>query len=275
MTSTMDLEYKYRVTVAGATSLLPFSQAKKHTDYPALCIFHDDEPARAVKQTHLCEACAEGMRKSFDDIAQRWPDLEEALGARGGASNAERVSGTGDLFPPLPINPVVSDVMKQARALVWSTVGQLVQDLPDQRMPRDHGTGVLADWLARWHVGYLASHPSVDHLVTICLELSSAADECRRTVYRANTYELEMRDSTCHQFTEDASGGRVPCGGHVVGILKADGQKIVQCDVDPLHFIPADQWFQAQARRASYRNRDARRLLRKYAPKTKGPTNAR
>lgn len=267
--NTTDLEYKYRVTVAGTIALLPFSEAKKHTAYPALCIFHTEEPARAVKHTHLCEACTEGMRQSLDDIARRWPDLEEALGASGGASNSERVSGTGDLFPPLPINTNVSEVMGKARALVWSTVGQLVQDLPDQRMPRDHGTGVLADWLSRWHVGYLASHPSVDHLVSVCNELVAAADESRRMVYRANTYELEMRDAHCHQFTEDATGGRVRCAGQVVGVLRPDGQKVVQCDVDPRHFVPADQWFQAQARRESYRKRGAAHLVRKYATKTK------
>lgn len=263
-----DLEYKYRVTVAGTTRLLPFSEAKKHTEYPVLCIFHPEEPARAAKQTHLCEACTDGMRDCFDAIAQRWPDLEEALGANGGSSNSERVSGTGDLYPQLPINTNVSEVMGKARALVWSTVGQLVQDRPDQRMPRDHGTGVLADWLARWHVGYLASHPSVDHLVTICNELVAAADECRRMVYRANTYELEMRDSHCHQFTDDTAGRRVPCPGQVVGIMKPDGRKVVQCDVDPLHFMPADQWFQGQVRRESYRKRDTARLIRKYTRNT-------
>lgn len=264
MNSSSDLEYKYRVAVAGAFRLLPFSEAKKHTPYPALCIFHEDEPARAVKQSHLCEACTEGIRMSLDDIARRWPDLEEALGASGGASNSERVSGTGDLFPPLPINTTVSEVMGKARALVWSTVGQLIQDLPDQRLPRDHGTGVLADWLARWHVNYLASHPSVDHLATVCNELVAAADECRRMVYRANTYELEMRDSHCHQFTEDPTGARVRCGGQVVGIMKPDGRKVVQCDVDPLHFMPADQWFQGQARRSPRPARAMNTLKKKY-----------
>lgn len=264
MNTTADLEYKYRVAVAGTTRLLPFSEAKKHIQYPVLCIFHDDEPARAVKNTHLCDACTEGMRKSFDDIAQRWPDLEEALGANGGASNSERVSGTGDLFPQLPININVSEVMGKARALVWSTVGQLVQDRPDQRMPRDHGTGMLADWLARWHVGYLASHPSVDHLVTVCVELATAADECRRMVFRANTYELEMKDSHCHQFTDDTTGRRVPCRGQVIGVMKPDGRKVVQCDVDPLHFMPADQWFQGQARRSPRPARAANTLKKKY-----------
>lgn len=270
MNTTTELEYKYRVTYAGQTLLLPFSQAKKYTAYPVLCIFHDEEPARAVKNTHLCEACAEGIRKSLDDIGQRWADLEEALGANGGASNSERVSGTGDLFPPLPINPAVSETMGKARALVWSTVGQLVQDLPDQRLPRDHGTGVLADWLSRWHVGYLASHPSVDHLVTVCNELATAAEECRATVYKANTFELEMRDASCHQIVI-APGDRVgvPCPGDVIGRLKPDGQKVVECSADPTHRVAADQWFQAQARRAPRPARAINTLKKKYAKGTK------
>jgi hypothetical protein len=267
--SSTELEYKYRVPYAGQTLLLPFSNAKKYTAYPALCIFHDDEPARAAKNSHLCEACREGIRRSLDDIGQRWPDLEQALGANGGASNSERVSGGGDLFPALPINPAVSETMGKARSLIWSTVGQLVQDMPDQRLPRDHGTGVLADWLARWHVGYLASHPSVDHLVAVCVELASVAEDCRATVYQANTFELEMRDASCHSTVIGPAGLPVPCLGEVIGRMKPDGQKVVECSADPLHRVSADQWFQAHARRESYRKRDAARLARKYAPKTK------
>jgi hypothetical protein len=267
--NTLDLEYKYRVEVAGSTTLLPFTLAKKKTAYPVLCIFHPEEPAAAVRKTHLCEACTEALKRSLEDIALRWTDLEEALGANGGASSRERVSGTGDLYPPLPINTNISDVMRVARSLVWSTVGQLVQDRPDQTLPRDHGTGVLADWLARWHVGYLASHPSVGHLVSVCTELADAADKVRKTIYQANTYEMELKNASCHQHITDAEGRRVPCPGQVVGILLPSGRKMVECDEDPMHFVSADQWFQTQARRDSYRKRDIAKLHRKYARKVR------
>lgn len=161
MTTSLDLEYKYRVEVAGAVVLLPFTLAKKQTTYPDLCIFEHDEPMPTITRTHLCWRCTEWLREQLTTIAERWPDLEDALAPAGGrAASSERVSGTGDLYPPLPINGDVSDLMRDARNAVWSTVGQLVQDRPDLRMPADHGTGVLADWLARWHVDYLASHPS-------------------------------------------------------------------------------------------------------------------
>jgi len=106
----------------------------------------------------------------------------------------------------------------------------------------------LTGWPAGTSTTSLPTHPS-----TTC------------TVYRANTYELEMRDSHCHQATEDATGQRVPCRGQVVGILKPDGSKVVQCDVDPLHFMPADQWFQGQARRSPRPSRAINTLKKKYA----------
>ena len=261
---TLDLEYRYRMTLGGGVVMLPFSEAVKATEYPALCIFHPEDPMPAEKRSHLCQPCREGLQKALADIAEKWPDLEDGLAPAGRAASSERVSGTGDLHPPLPINPNVSDVMRVARAAVWSTVGQLVQDKPDARMPADHGTGVLAGWLAKWHVGYLASHPSVGHLTAVCRDLVWAADGVREQAYQCRPVEVEMRHSHCHQFTEDATGARVPCPGQLTGVLLPDGRKVVQCSADPRHLVPADAWFQIHSRRAARPARAMNTLKKKY-----------
>lgn len=260
----LDLEYKYRVEVAGAFLLLPFTLAKKQTTYPAICFFEHDEPTPTAGRSHLCWRCIEWLRESLSTVAEYWPDLEDALAPAGGrGASSERVSGTGDLFPPLPINGDVSDLMRDARNLVWSAVGQLVQDRPDLRMPADHGTGVLADWLARWHVDYLASHPSAAHLMAIGTQLARVVVAVREAAYQSPPVEVPL-DGNCHQTMANAYGQTVQCPGQVVAWQQGDGQKIVRCTMDITHRVPADQWFRAHAYRAPRQARAMNTLKKKY-----------
>ena len=253
MTTSLDLEYKYRVEVNGGIELLPYTLAKKATIYPTACIFDHEEPAPTIDRTHLCWQCIEWLRESLADVAKHWPDLEDALAPAGGrAASSERVSGTGDLYPPLPINGEVSDVMRDARTAIWSTVGQLVQDKPEQRLPADHGTGVLADWLARWHVHYLASHPSAAHLVAVGTELAKVVPRMKDAAYQSPAVEVET-DEACHH-----DG----CSGAVVAVQTPDGRKVVRCSEDITHRVAADQWFYTHTNRRPGRARNA--LKKKY-----------
>jgi hypothetical protein len=264
MTTTLALEYKYRVEVAGVVWMMPFTTAKMNTVYPDLCIFEHDEPLPAIDRTHLCWRCTEWLRESLTTIAECWPDLEDALAPAGGrATSSERVSGTGDLYPPLPINGDVSDVMRDARKAVWSTVGQLVQDRPEVRMPADHGTGVLADWLARWHVDYLASHPSASHLMAVGMDLALVVPKMKDAAYQSPPVEVEI-DGDCHQHMIDAKGERVPCPGKVIGWTQGDGRVVIRCSLDITHRVPADQWFATARRRAPRPARTINALKKKY-----------
>lgn len=261
--STLELEYKYRVAYAGQTVLLPFTMAKKYTAYPAACIFDHEEPAPTIDRTHLCWQCTEWLRESLAAIGEHWAHLEDALAPAGGrAASSERVSGTGDLFPPLPINGTVSDVMRDARNAIWSTVGQLVQDRPDLRMPADHGTGVLADWLARWHVGYLASHPSPGHLTSVGVDLARLVPLVKSAAYDSPT--IEVPAGTCHQDIINDAGRKVRCPGDVVAVQTGDGAKVVRCSEDITHRVAADEWFRTHARRAPRQARAMNTLKKKY-----------
>lgn len=264
MTTPLDLEEKYRVTVAGAVVLLPYTLAKKQTNYPDWCIFHDEDPAKAAPGTHLCVSCIEWLHSSLADIAKYWPDLEDALAPAGGrAVSSERVSGTGDLYPPLPINGEVSDIMRDARRSVWLAVGQLIQDRPDQRLPRDHGTGVLADWLARWHVEYIASHPSAAHVEAVGFDLARVVNAMKDAAYQSPPVEVEI-DGDCHQQMANARGEQVPCPGKVMGWTQGDGRIVIRCSLDITHRVPADQWFAAAKRRAARPARAMNTLKKKY-----------
>lgn len=264
MTTPLELEEKYRVTVAGAVVLLPYTLAKKQTVYPELCIFHDEDPSRAAAGAHLCASCIEWTRGALADVAKYWPDLEDALAPAGGrAVSSERVGGTGDLYPPLPINGDVSDIMRAARRAIWLAVGQLIQDRPDQRLPKDHGTGLLADWLARWHVDYLVTHPSAAHVMAVGMDLAKVVNAMKDAAYQSPPVEVEI-DGECHQHMVNARGERVPCPGKVMAWTQGDGRAVIRCSLDITHRVPADQWFAAARRRAPRPARAINSLKQKY-----------
>jgi len=258
-----DLGYVYRTELPdGRVLKLPYRIALKHTAYPSVCIFHDEEPVAAAPGSHLCSMCAEGFNNSVADIAECWPDLEEAMMPSGSAASAEPVSGTGDLYPPLPINPDVVEVRDRARRIIWSIVGQLVQDLPDRSMPADQSAGMLASWIANWHSGYLVTHPSAGHLRAVATELAAVAWEVRGVIYRSKPIEVTLSDR-CHQLVAGPDKKtKLPCLGSVIAVQMPDGKKIVRCGVDITHRVPADQWFYTHANRRP--GRAASTLMKKY-----------
>lgn len=264
MTTPLDLEEKYRVTVAGTVVLLPYTLAKKQTAYPDLCIFHDEDPAKAAPGSHLCPNCIEWMRGALADVAKYWPDLQDALAPAGGrAASSERVGGAGDIYPPLPINGDVSDIMRDAHDAIWLIVELLTYDRPAVRLPRDPNTDVLADWLSRWHVDYLATHPSVAHVMAVGTDLAEIVNAMRDAAYQAPPVEVNI-DGNCHQLMTTAEGKRVPCTGKVSGWSQGDGRVVIRCSLDITHRVPADQWFAAAGRRAPRPSRARDTLKKKY-----------
>lgn len=260
-----DLGYVYRTELPDGRILrLPYRIALKQTAYSAACIFHDEAPLPAVKGSHLCADCAEGLRKSVADIAESWSDLEDAMLPSGRAASSEPVSGTGDLYPPLPINIEVADVRQSVRSIVWCIVGQLILDLPDRKLPADQSAGVLASWLLNWHIGYLISHPSASHLRAVSIDLGAAAWDARGVIYRSKAVEVQVKSAHCHQLTKNAAGKTVRCPGEVTAVDHGDGRKVVQCSVDITHRVAADQWFHSHAHRAARPARTLNTLKKKY-----------
>ena len=272
-TSTTNFEYKYRVSTEHGPELVPYRVAVLLVEYSPFCMYHSEQPQHAQRKTHLCPACIEALRKCFQLIAENWTNLQDALARNGRAASSERVGGTSDpSIGPLPINLEVSDAMGLARSAVWSTVGQLIQDRPELRMPADHSTDVLADWIARRHIDYLTAHPSPEFVHSVFTDVAAAANAVRDQAYQCAPVEVEMKHSHCHQFTDDAAGGRVPCPGQLVGVQLANGRQVVECSVDPLHRIPADAWFQIQRKRAPRPSRAINTLQKKYISSRKRPT---
>lgn len=259
-----DLALEFRYRVEGRLVLLPYSLAKKATTYPKYCVVHaaadDAEHVPARKDSNLCDPCIESMRADLLLIEERWPHLSDALAATRQARRGGERAGSSDTGRALPIDPEVSEVIRSTQREVHLIIVQLVKDRPSLKLPLDHGTDDLAGWLARWHIEYVATHPSADHSMTSYHGIQRAADEVRK--YIGPQPARQPIQSNCHQFIDDGSGSRLPCPGQLEGVMYPGGSKVVECSEDPLHYVPIEEWLMIHARRTKLARKHGTRATR-------------
>lgn len=267
-TPSLDLERKYQVD--GQPGLLPYSLAKKKTVYPTLCIspWHmtGQAPRTAGRNSHLCPDCTDVLRASWHAIANHYQTLTDALHPSQSFSNGDRVSGTGGIYPPLPINGDISDLLRDLSNSVWSVVQCLIEDRPDWRMPADPTVDVLADNLARWHVDYIAGHPRAAHTLTVLQETHILAGAVRAQASEVGPAEHDLGQD-CRKTTpnpEDPTYPDIPCPGKIIAVQQANGTRQAQCTADPTHTVPLAVWTQVAAQRATHRAGIAPHLLKRY-----------
>lgn len=283
--SELALEYKYRVE--GHDGMLPYSLAKKATTYPTACAVHaaaaaaENEAAAAAGKepptpspkpsrpgSNLCEQCTDNIRADLLVIEARWSHLTDALAAsRQPRAGGER-AGSSDTGRALPIDPLVSEAIRTVHTAIHTVIGQLIEDRPDVKLPADQGADELAGWLARWHVDYIADHPSSRHTVASYWDIQKAGDAVRKHI--GPDVARQPIDSHCHQHIDDGTGSRLPCPGQLEGVALADGSTVVECSEDPMHHIPIEQWFLLHSRKAPRPARTRNTLMKKYARTTKG-----
>lgn len=267
-TPNLALERKYQVD--GHPDLLPYTLAKKNTVYPQRCIsgWHTTEnaPHTAGRNTHLCPGCTDTIRSSLHTIARQYPILTDALHPSQSFSNGDRVSGTGGIYPPLPINGAVSDLLRDLSNFVWSVVHCLIEDRPDWRMPADPTVDVLADNLARWHVDYIAGHPRADHTLAVLQEAHIFADCVLAQAAELGPAEHDLHCSCSKTIpnTEDPDGPPRPCPGQVIAVQQADGTRQAQCTAHATHTVPLSIWSQVASQKATHRSGIATHLLKRY-----------
>lgn len=269
MTTALAFEHKYRMVVDGRVTKLPYTLAKKATEYPAYCVSEWHAAAGqtqriAVIHSNLCEDCKDILRRSWSTMAENWTRLQDALQPTQSFGNGDRISGAANLYPPLPIDITVSDLLRDIRDAVSSTVDCLIQDRPDWNMPNDPTTDVLAGQLAKWQVEYISTHPSQRHSWVVLKEAYEISLRIERQSDQIPPAEV-MTNSLCHKYTEDATGSRVPCPGQIAGVQQRDGRRIVQCTHDPDHTMPIEVWLQVSGQRATHKRNIAAGLMRKYA----------
>lgn len=270
MTTPIDLERKYRMIVDGRVTKLPYSLAKKATQYPDWCVSEwHDAPGRverpAVRDSNLCEECTDILRSSWRTMAGMWASLQDAVHPTQSFGNGDRVSGAASLYPPLPIDVTVSDLMRDIRDAVASTIDGLIEDQPEWRMPKDPTTDVLADQLAKWQVEYIARHPSWRHTWVVleeAYEIGLRVDRQRERLAPADpTTRRVMVYGTCWQHSVDEEGQRFRCQGKLQGVLRdgLDGRlSEILCMSDAEHRVPESEWIGLLKQRVTAANRKAK-----------------
>ncbi len=260
-------EYEY--VLDGRPGRWPYSLAKQLVQLPAYCVVHhqDDEDVadcpRAVRGTSLCDECADRMGFDLRTIAGLWDDAMDALQRGSGGGSDERQGTRVDA--PLPINAVPSDAMREARTAVWSTVGQLIQDKPMAMLPADQSTPSLAEWLGMWHLGAITSHPSPAHTRACYWSLAHAADDMVAATMGVPVEVLTK--SYCKtrlpRVKLGAPGLGPQCGGELVMVERADGQRSVKCSADQKHMIDAESWFLMMAARKTRSSRARNTVIKR------------
>lgn len=270
----LELERKYHV--AGRPGLLPYSQAKKWTVYPKQCIaeWHpaDEYWRTSGPGSHFCAECTDILRSSWQTIAQHHPLLTDALHPVQSFSNGDRIGGTGDIYPPLPINANVSDLLRDIRDSIWSVVQGLIEDRPTWRLPADQAVEVLADNLAKWHVDYIAGHPRPAHAWAVLQETRNLADRASDQAAEIGPAEhpLDQRCTKTIPNQLDADAPRRQCPGWIMAVQQATGTRQAQCTHDPTHTVPLSVWSQVASQRATHRAGITGHLLKLYGRKQPG-----
>ena len=265
-----DLELERKYQVEGRPEMLPYSQAKKWTVYPKQCIseWHpaDEFWRTAGPSSHFCLECTDLLRSSWQTIAKHYPLLTEALHPSQSFSNGDRIGGAGDIYPPLPINANVSDLLRDIRDSVWSVVQGLIEDRPSWRLPPDQSVDVLADNLAKWHVDYIAGHPRPAHAWAVLQETWTLAGRVGDQASEIGPAEHPLDERCAKTIANpiDPDGPRRPCPGWVMAVQQTNGQRQAQCTSDPTHTVPLSIWSQVTAQRATHRAGITGHLLKRH-----------
>ncbi len=265
-------EYEY--VLDGRPGRWPYTLAKQLVQLSEYCVVHHDadpdseECPRAIRGTSLCTECAERMDLDLRSIAGLWDDAMDALHRGSGGGSDERQGTKVDV--PLPINAAPSDAMREARAAVWSIVGQLIQDKPKAMLPADQSTPALAEWLGKWHLGSITAHPSPRHTRACYWDLANAADAM---VAATRGVPVEMpTGADCRtrlprpvrKQDEPVSNALGPmCGGELIMVERADGRRTIRCSKDPQHMVDADSWFLMMAARKPRASRARNTVLKR------------
>lgn len=246
------LERRYPMVVAGIVTKLPYTRAKAASTYGAgFCASNHcqmitngyGEPVvLAETRSWFCRPCTERLQSLLRVIESSWGMLE-ALLRPGAPKGGERVA-SGNTGSPAPLDVNVADAMGKARNAVWSVVEHLIEDLPGKSLPRDQSTPVLAGWLARWHVGYLVSHPTDTLAQTMLEELTDVVKEIRKQIYPTGQRRLDIPDTCSWTLISDEGKAR-KCGGQLFAYVRdqADGRgSEVLCMADEAHTIQQSEW---------------------------------
>lgn len=188
----------------------------------------------------LCEVCEERVAENLRDIAEVWPDTEEALRVPE-MVGGEKVSGSATIG--LPLNEAVADARREALTTLayWAqVVVQEAQTLTAPPFDLEH-VGGLATWLS---VHYRRLTRNYDE--GVCISISADAhrlrSDLRRAAYPSGARRFpgrHERQLPCVEHGVNDQGERVQCPGtYFTYIVRGmDGFPDLRCSEDETHIM--------------------------------------
>ena len=252
---------------------------------------------------HLCGACIDRFRTDLVKIADRWPDLEAALTSTekvtGGGGRPGRSTSTGLALNEQVtrarrtatnavwfILQVLRDDMDDEHSEAVEAFENAARDLSHRELwedgvpeilgrlsgaadraefdpPRSTDTGVLARWVATWHVPHLTATTAQETTEEVADDLAKAERATFNALDPARWVDVNL---ACDDHGTTELGERVPCEGTMRARVGRGVLPDLVCSVDPSHTISPAQWERAQWRRTRDLDEEGmRRLVRRIA----------
>lgn len=227
-------------------------------EYPVLCAARcrREGPRATDRRAWVCPVCEDQARDALYRVADLWPDLEGRLTALRAVWSTERVSSDPEVG--ISLNQAALDVRTDVEELVawWCWV------VRDERghVPPVGGVPVLARWLARNHVPWLAAHP--DELVAAGFvdDAREFAGRVRGVVFPAGTRVVQVPRRCPVRVGVPDEGGVMPepypdgswppdvktvgCPGWLTARIHPDLAQLpdLVCGTDPAHVVAPSVW---------------------------------
>jgi hypothetical protein len=195
---------------------------------------------RPAQGANLCPTCGEDLRANLTKIADRWPDLEQAL-TTPGTGGEQGKTRNGMIAVGTNVNEAAVRARRACTDVVWFTYQVIREDYETaDKLPSQDFTPHMATWLACWHVSHV-THKTAQE----------TAEEVARDVERAERLTYQVCETTpprkidtgmpCEEHSTTEMGERVPCPGRMNTALTESMSDLV-CSVDPTHRIPPNVW---------------------------------
>ena len=191
---------------------------------------------------HLCAACVSAVRDRLDKIADRWPDLIDALTSREPAGEKGGQQKNGALHVGTPLNEAVSRAMAKCREVLWFIVQVIRDDLDDIGRkfspPLWPDEGEMARWVLQWQVPHITAITARETAEEIADDLAAAED----ATYHALNPQRWIKAIPCTEHGTSDMGERVPCTGTLWARVDTGCMPDLECDADPMHRIGPVVW---------------------------------
>lgn len=218
-------------------------------------------------RSHLCRRCTDRMRTDLQTIATDWAEAEAnlALAVVAPDNPDSKPTGRSDATG-IALNEQVTAARTLAGAIVW----YLTRAILDERgatPPQPHDTPTLADWIAHWHVDWIAANPAPSHWSTeAARELREAARAIHAAAWPKGARRIQT-DLPCPEYADlpdPDTGARIRCQGVMVSFVWVGmpASPDLVCTEDGGHRITPEVWTRSHWKRRLGEGMDPRQATR-------------